>query len=99
MYLTPLMLIEKLNFAITQEEIKRKQVVAILLIPLNKIVLIVISLLIQGSFFEEVRQLTFSVQSFELTNQILSDDTSDICIMLQCRRSTVRKTLFQDLNG
>ena len=47
MYLTPLMLIEKLNFAITQEEIKRKQVVAILLIPLNKIALIVISLLIQ----------------------------------------------------
>jgi len=42
-----------------------------------------------GSLCEEVRQLTSSVQSFEWTNQISSDDTSDTCIMLQCRRSTV----------
>ena len=57
---------------------------------------------IKGRFYEEVRQLTSSVQSFNSVNQISSDDTSNvrqILIWIISPYVPPWTSLLHDLNG
>jgi len=58
--------------------------------------------IILGRFYEEVGQLTSSLQSFNSANQISSDDTLDvgqILIWTTCSYVPPWTSLFDDLNG